>query len=104
MGATGYALAADTADAESYGLDGLYRSCSRSFPALRVALNLISDRYLFPTKGDPINRLLRQVADRFRTRSEANCTAVIHRNPALNTGSLARPAPRSFQPPAAVEQ
>lgn len=72
MGATGYALAADTADAESYGLDGLYRSCSRSFPALRVALNHISDRYLFPRKGDPIDRLLRQVADRFRTRSEAN--------------------------------
>lgn len=72
MGATGYALAADTADAESYGLDELYRACSRSFPALRVALNHISDRYLFPTQGDPINRLLRQVADRFRMRSEVN--------------------------------
>ncbi|HEX7091726.1 MAG TPA: hypothetical protein VF192_16415 [Longimicrobiales bacterium] len=72
MGATGYALAADTADAESYGLDGLYRSCARSFPALRTALNTMSDRYFFPVASEPIDRLLRQVADRFRVRSQAH--------------------------------
>jgi hypothetical protein len=72
MGATGYALAADTADAESYGLDGLYRTCARSFPALRIALNTMSDRYLFPMVGEPIDRLLRQVADRFRLRYQSH--------------------------------
>lgn len=66
LGATGYRLAADSNDAENHGLDELYRSCAESFPALRIALNRISDRYLFPATGDPVDRLLRQVADRFR--------------------------------------
>lgn len=66
LGATGYRLAADSHDAEDHGLDVLYRTCADSFSALRVALNRVSDRYLFPTAGDPVDRLLRQVADRFR--------------------------------------
>jgi len=72
VGATGYRMAADTSQAETYGLDRLYRTCAERFPALRMALNHIADRYLFPSAGDPIDRLLRQVADRFRSRSFEN--------------------------------
>ena len=32
---------------------------------LRVALNRISDRDPFPVAGDPVDRVLRQVADQF---------------------------------------
>ena len=71
MGATGYRLAADTADAENWGLDRLYQTFADNFPVLRVALNRIADRHLFPTRGDPIDRLLRQIADRFLTESQS---------------------------------
>lgn len=70
MGATGYRLAADTVDAESWGLDHLYRTFADNFPALRIALNRIADRHLFPMRGDPIDRLLRQIADRFHDQSQ----------------------------------
>src|SRR5690606_10409085 len=55
MGATGYRLAADTVDAENWGLDHLYRTFADNFPALRIALNRIADRHLFPMRGDPIH-------------------------------------------------
>lgn len=71
LGATGYRRAAGSSDAEAHGLNDIYRTCADGFPALRVALNRIADRHLFPTAGDPVDRLLRQVADDFRTRSEA---------------------------------
>lgn len=70
MGATGYRLAAGTTDAESWGLDGLYQTFADNFPALRVALNRIADRHFFPSAGDPVDRLLRQIADRFRAQSQ----------------------------------
>jgi hypothetical protein len=66
MGATGFRLAADCNDAESCGLDHLYQTFAHTFPALRIALNRIADRYLFPSSGDPVDRLLRQVRDRFQ--------------------------------------
>lgn len=72
MGATGFRMAADCVDAENYGLDRLYRDCAQTFPALRIALNRIADRYLFPVTGDRIDRMLRQVADRFRTEARSN--------------------------------
>ncbi len=65
MGATGYRLAAYSADAEACGLDHLYQTFALNFPALRIALNRIADRYLFPSAGDPVDRLLRQVKDGF---------------------------------------
>jgi hypothetical protein len=68
VGVTGYRLAAQCTDAERHGLDRVYRSCADNFPRLRVALNRLSDRHLFPVAGDPIDRLLRQVADQFRLR------------------------------------
>lgn len=63
LGTTGYRLAAETNDARRCGMDSVYDSCAQTFPELRMALNRIADRYLFPTSGDPIERLLRQVRD-----------------------------------------
>lgn len=65
MGASGYYRAADSQDATRHGLDTLYRSCAEGFPALRTALNRVSDRYFFPNAADPTLRLLRQVTDEF---------------------------------------
>jgi hypothetical protein len=69
LGSTGYRLAARCDEAEAHGLAELYRNCSDFFPALRVALNRVADRHLFPVTGDRIDRLLRQVADSFRQRT-----------------------------------
>jgi hypothetical protein len=66
LGSNGYRLAARYEDAEQHGMAELYRNCADFFPALRVALNRVSDRHLFPVTGDRIDRLLRQVADSFR--------------------------------------
>jgi hypothetical protein len=63
LGANGYRSAADHRDAERNGLDRVYRSCAETFTALRVALNRISDRHLFPMRGDSVNRVLRQASD-----------------------------------------
>jgi len=65
MGATGFRLAADTTDAEDCGLDHLYETFAENFRPLRIALNRIADRYLFPSTGDPVDRLLRQIEDHF---------------------------------------
>jgi hypothetical protein len=66
LGSFGYRQAARCSDAGEHGLDELYRNCADGFPALRVALNRIADRHLFPATGDRIERLLRQVSDEFR--------------------------------------
>jgi hypothetical protein len=69
LGSTGYRLAARYDEAEIHGIAELYRNCADFFPALRVALNRVADRHLFPATGDRIDRLLRQVADSFRQQS-----------------------------------
>jgi len=70
LGSTGYRLAARHAGAERHGLGHVYRTCADGFPALRTALNRISDRHLFPATGDRIDRLLRQVSDEFRMKTD----------------------------------
>lgn len=70
LGSTGYRLAARYTEAEQHGIAELYRNCADFFPALRVALNRVSDRHIFPATGDRIDRLLRQVADNFRQAQE----------------------------------
>jgi hypothetical protein len=65
LGSTGYRLASRYGEAEQHGISELYRNCADFFPALRVALNRVADRHIFPVKGDRIDRLLRQVADSF---------------------------------------
>ena len=69
LGSTGFRMASRYTDAEEIGLAQLYRNCADFFPALRVALNRVADRHVFPATGDRIDRLLRQVADQFRERS-----------------------------------
>ncbi len=66
LGAAGFRMAADARDASQYGLDLLLRSAADAFGELRVGLNRIADRHLFPNRGDPLERLLRQVRDDFR--------------------------------------
>lgn len=63
MGASGYRMAASSPLASAHGLDRLYETAADVFPALRVALNRVADRYLFPHSGGAVNRLLRQVKD-----------------------------------------
>ncbi|MEX0891641.1 MAG: hypothetical protein WEB88_05665 [Gemmatimonadota bacterium] len=65
MGMRGFRAAARSRAAAEHGMDVVYEQCAASFPGLRVALNRVADRHLFPARGDRIERLLRQVADRF---------------------------------------
>jgi hypothetical protein len=68
LGAAGFRMAARFTDAERHGLDTVYLQCAECFPALRVALNRVADRHLFPATGDRIERLLRQIVDQFQTK------------------------------------
>jgi hypothetical protein len=65
LGASGYRMAAESRVAGEYGLDRLYRTAADAFPVLRVALNRIADRYLFPGRSGSMERMLRQVKDSF---------------------------------------
>ena len=68
MGIAGYRTAAECRRAGDLGLNELYSKCADRFPELRVALNRVSDRYLFPNSAPGVDRLLRQVASEFRVR------------------------------------
>lgn len=62
MGRRGYTLAARHRLANTYGLEGLYATMADRFGIVRVALNRISDRLLFPHVHSP-ERLMRVVRD-----------------------------------------
>jgi len=64
MGAGGYSAAADSSEAERFGLDGVLMAVAQRFAEVRIALNRISDRYFWPGAGDPVERLLREVTNR----------------------------------------
>jgi hypothetical protein len=64
MGSTGYQLASRSPEAKSLGVDRLLSGVAERFSGVRTALNLVSDRYLWPRSGDPVNRLLREVSVR----------------------------------------
>jgi hypothetical protein len=65
MGRHGFRLAAQHRLASEQGLAPLYAAASERFPTLRIALNRVSDAYLFPKHNSP-DRLLRQVRDEMR--------------------------------------
>lgn len=65
LGACGYRIAADSNAAASSGMKDIYRNAADSFPRIRIALNSISDRHLFPARAASIERLLRQISDSF---------------------------------------
>lgn len=62
MGQKGFRLAADHRLANEHGLGPLFSAAAERFPQLRVALNTVSDRLLFPNVHTP-ERLMRQVRD-----------------------------------------
>ncbi len=64
VGASGFRAASDHALAARYGLAPVLRSAGEQFVPLRVALNRLSDRLVFPRPGTP-DRLMRQVRDEF---------------------------------------
>jgi hypothetical protein len=61
MGQRGFALAAQHRLAKQYGMEALFEAASERFPRIRAALNLVSDRFLFPGR-ESADRLLRQVS------------------------------------------
>lgn len=67
MGRRGYQLAAGHRLAEQHGLAPLFATAAERFGVLRVALNEVSDRMLFPNVHTP-ERLMRQVSDEARWR------------------------------------
>ncbi len=60
LGRRGFGMASDHALASHYGLDALLRTASERFPAVRGALNGLSDRVLFPAAATP-DRALRDL-------------------------------------------
>jgi len=65
MGRRGFRLAADHTLASSHGLGPIFANAADRFPALRMALNRVSDRLFFPNVHTP-ERLMRQVHDAAR--------------------------------------
>jgi hypothetical protein len=64
MGQRGFRLAADRRLANEYWLGPVLATAAEQFGAVGVALNLVSDRLLFPHVHTP-ERLMRQVRDLF---------------------------------------
>jgi hypothetical protein len=67
MGKQGFRLAAEHRLADSTGMRPVFARAASEFPLLRMALNRVSDRLLFPGRHSP-ERLMRQVADETRWR------------------------------------
>ncbi len=65
LGRRGFELAAEHRIAEQYGMADVYAAVAARFGLLRVALNSVSDRLLFPNVNTP-ERLMRQVEDEAR--------------------------------------
>lgn len=64
VGRSGFRMASDHALAERYGLERVLRLAADRFGELRIALNRMSDRLIFPHHSSP-DRLMRQVGDAF---------------------------------------
>lgn len=62
MGMAGYAMASEAPEAASMGVGSVYSEVSKHFGRVRVALNRISDRHVFPGAGDSIDRMLRNIS------------------------------------------
>jgi hypothetical protein len=65
VGRRGFELAAEHRLADQYGMSEVYATVAARFGLLRVALNTLSDRLLFPNVHTP-ERLMRQVSDEAR--------------------------------------
>jgi hypothetical protein len=69
LGALGFQLASDHRLAREFDLEQIYAEAATSFPRLRMALNRVADRHLFPHWTSP-ERLMRQVRDDFNLARE----------------------------------
>lgn len=70
LGAEGFRTAASMDFAVRHGVGDLFVQFADQFTSVRSALNGLSDALFFPVPGDAIERVLREVSDRFhRTRS-----------------------------------
>ncbi len=65
LGARGFQLASDHHLARDLDMADVYGQAAEAFRVLRVALNRVSDRLMFP-RSDSVARLLRQVADGYQ--------------------------------------
>lgn len=65
LGRTGFLLASDHRLAEQYGMGSVLRTAGQNFGVLRMALNRLSDRMMFPNNSSP-DRIMRQVGDEFQ--------------------------------------
>lgn len=61
MGRTGYQLASESPQAAALGVDKVFGDVARSFTGVRASLNHLSDRFLWPGGGHPVNRLIREI-------------------------------------------
>lgn len=66
LGAAGFRGAAGMHLALEHGLGDLFVRFADQFSTVRTALNGLSDALFFPQPGDAIERVLREVSDRFR--------------------------------------
>lgn len=66
MGAAGFRSAASMELAKENGMEDLFLQVADQFSDVRSALNTLSDVLFFPRAGDPVERVLREVSDRFR--------------------------------------
>ena len=64
MGARGFHLASDHRLAQKFDLGDVFAEAAEAFSTIRVALNRISDRLMFPNRMSA-DRVLRQVEDAF---------------------------------------
>jgi hypothetical protein len=62
VGSSGFRGASECPEAGDLGLTELFRSVASEFSALRTALNRFADRHLWTSGGNPVERLLREVA------------------------------------------
>lgn len=65
LGAAGFRGAASMPLALRYGVGDLFLRVADEFAAVRSALNSLSDALFFPQPTDAVERLLREVSDRF---------------------------------------
>jgi hypothetical protein len=70
LGRRGFTLAAQHRLAERYGLTRVFTAAAERFPRIRLALNRVSDRLLFPRHHSP-ERLMRQVRTEMAVRHPA---------------------------------
>ena len=65
LGATGFRSAAHMDLAMRHGVGDLFLQFADQFTSVRSALNGLSDMLFFPNPGNPVERVLREVSDRF---------------------------------------